>query len=100
MTKYEQKCINLAVEQVLDSLFLPYDLRWERLRSCSAKVAQAGDWYVLRSYRTIVAVIDQNTGICYDFLRKVYGYTSTSAQHIAKFRNDYGATSTMTWREV
>ena len=29
------------------------------------------------------------TGICYDVLRLVYGYTSTSAQHIAKFRHDY-----------
>ena len=65
----------------------------KQLRSCSACVhtcvlEETGEVvYVLQSYRTIIAIISGNC--LYDFLRYVYGYTSTSAQHIAKFRNDY-----------
>lgn len=62
-----------------------------RLRSCSANVYRKGKYYVLESYRTFIAFIDTETDTCYDFLRYVYGFTSTSAQHIAKFRRDYGA---------
>lgn len=100
MTKYEQKCINLEVEQILDSIVIPSNATWVKLRSCSASVAQCGRFTVLRSYRTIVAAIDTDTGICYDFLRKVYGYTSTSAQHISKFKHDYHAVDCKTWKEV
>ena len=62
-----------------------------QLRSCSAKVYKQGKYWVLQSYRTVVAFIDTDTDTLYDVLRWVYGYTSTSAQHIAKFRHDYGA---------
>jgi hypothetical protein len=61
-----------------------------KLRSCSAVVHETDNYYFLQSYDTIVAFIDKNTDTCYDVLRLVYGYTSTSAQHIAKFRSDYG----------
>lgn len=101
MKKSEQLAIN---EQVLNALTVfnganvstRTDL-WKPLRSCSAEVAPAIDnetgeilYYVLRSYHTIVAIIDIKTDTLYDFLRYVYGYTSTSAQHIAKFGQDYG----------
>ena len=59
-----------------------------RLRDCNACVLASGNYYLLKSYSTIIAAIDAD-GNLYDFLRYVYGYTSTSAQHIAKFRNDY-----------
>ena len=59
-----------------------------RLRSCNACVLISGNYYLLKSYSTIVAAIDAD-GNVYDFLRYVYGYTATSAQHITKFRNDY-----------
>lgn len=62
-----------------------------QLRRCSADVYETDNLYVLRSYSTIVAVIDKTTDTLYDFLRYVYGYTATSAQHIAKFKHDYGA---------
>ena len=61
-----------------------------KLRSCSAVVHETDKYYFLQSYNTIVAFIDKSTGTCYDVLRLVFGYTSTSAQHIAKFRHDYG----------
>lgn len=61
-----------------------------RLRTCQAYVYETPSFYVLRSYKTVVAIIEKSSDICYDFLRAVYGYTSTSAQHISKFDKDYG----------
>lgn len=61
-----------------------------RLRSCTAWAYETSNYYFLRSYNTIIAFIDKTTDTCYDVLRLVYGYTSTSAQHIVKFRHDYG----------
>lgn len=99
MTKSEQTAINAevltAVERFNSMHFAPTN--WKKLRSCSAEVAPCVDpdtgeilYYALRSYRTIVAIIDCRTDTLYDFLRYVYGYTSTSAQHISKFAHDYG----------
>lgn len=68
---------------------LPYDYKPARLRSCSAKVYETPNYYLLRSYNTVVACIEKSTGICYDVLRHVFGFTSTSAQHISKFICDY-----------
>ena len=62
-----------------------------RLRTCKATVYETKHYYVLASYNTFVAAINKDSGIMFDFLRYVYGYTATSAQHIAKFRNDYHA---------
>ena len=116
MKKSEQLAIN---EQVLNTLTefnnanvsTRTDL-WRQLRSCSAEVAPVIDaetgellYYVLRSYRTIVAAIDVRTDTLYDFLRYVYGYTSTSAQHISKFSKDYGSgkwgcAHSLTYRDI
>ena len=63
----------------------------EQLRHCTAWVWETLDYYVLQSYETFVACIEKATDTCYDVLRVEYGYTSTSAQHIAKFRHDYGS---------
>lgn len=45
----------------------------------------------LKSYNTIVAYIvkdyTNNETVCIDVLRYVYGYSATSAKHIAKFFN-------------
>lgn len=95
MTKNEQREINQQVLEYLQVYNDWVDARnvapeWKQLRSCSAEVAKVGNWYILRSYRTIVAIIDIQTDTLIDFLRYVYGYTSTSAQHISKFSKDYG----------
>lgn len=76
-----------------------------RLRTCQAYVYETPSFYVLRSYNTVVAIIDKSSDICYDFLRGVYGYTNTSAQHISKFDKDYGrgkwgCKERVTYREV
>lgn len=61
----------------------------KRLRSCTASVIETPHYWILRSYNTIISVTSKDTGVCYDVLRIVYGYTATSAQHIAKFTHDY-----------
>lgn len=71
-----------------------------QLRRCTADVYETDNLYVLRSYSTIVAVIDKTTDTLYDFLRFVYGYTATSAQHIAKFKHDYGTSKFGTEHEL
>lgn len=76
-----------------------------RLRTCQAYVYETPSFYVLRSYNTVVAIIDKSSDICYDFLRGVYEYTSTSAQHISKFDKDYGrgtygCKERVTYREI
>ena len=60
-----------------------------RLRYCSAVVLWTPRYFYLKSFNTIVACINRNTGVKIDMLRYVYGYTATSAQHISKFFNDY-----------
>jgi len=101
MKKDLQRAINEAVEDnytdALAELESKYGEFWgcyapcKKLRSCNALVYETDNFYVLQSYRTVVAVISKATNALYDALRTVYGYTATSAQHIAKFRNDYGS---------
>ena len=114
MKKSEQLAINEQVLTLVNDFNTTnnYTGTFQRLRPCSAEVAPVIDaetgellYYVLRSYRTIVAAIDVRTDTLYDFLRYVYGYTSTSAQHIAKFDKDYGmgkwgCANRVTYREV
>lgn len=69
-----------------------------RLRSSNACVWETEHFYILQSYATMVAAIDKESGVMFDFLRYVYGYTTTSAHHIAKFATDYDATSRYTYR--
>ena len=75
---------------------------WSRLRNCTAYVKESKNFFILRSYNTIVAFIDKRTGQKFDFLRYVYGYTSTSCQHINKFFRDYGdfRVNVYTYRKV
>lgn len=92
MKKNEQVEINNYVENTvndINALLRTYDapIKWYQLYRCSADTCAVGDWILLRSYSTIVAAYNVNTGEMFDFLRLVYGYTATSAQHIAKFRN-------------
>lgn len=63
----------------------------KRFRRCQATVGttESGEYTYLRSYNTIVCVIDNITGEAVDVLRTEYCYTSTSAQHIAKFLHEY-----------
>lgn len=98
MNKELQRCIN---SWCLDAMARANDdigenglsRNGDRLRYCRAFVYETSNYYILQSYNSFgVAIIDKNTKQCYDLLRYVYGYTSTSAQHISKFWHDYGDT--------
>ena len=87
--------------------YLPYlnENNWKRLRSCQAYVLETENYYFLKSYNTIVAVIEKSTDTLIDMLRREYGFTRTSAQHISKFCHDYCAGKwtchhIYTWRQT
>ena len=96
--KYPKIYSILAINDMDDDI--SNGMEWlGRLRYCQADVYRSkkyGTLY-LKSYNTFVASIESfldndgyYTSECNDMLRVVYGYTSTSAQHIAKFFADYG----------
>ena len=107
MNKNEQTIINQIIsnEKSRAELELGNYYSVTRLRTCQAYVYETDHYFWLSSYGTFVAFIEKTTDTCYDILRWVYGYTSTSAQHIAKFRHDYGQDKfgvhqSYTYREV
>ena len=92
MTKRENQalCNQICKEVYEDAIAeLKGNYSQKRLRTCSAVVFETENYFILKSYRTIIAVIDKTTDTLYDVLRYVYGYTATSAQHISKFEKDY-----------
>ena len=102
MKKSEQFKINNKVLTALveSKLYYEHLINKVRLNKCKAYVKETENYYLLYSYDTFVAFINKRENICYDILRLSYGYTSTSAQHIAKFRKSYGAVDTLTYRPV
>ena len=102
MTRQEQLIINDYCEREIPIVEseLANIVSVKRLRTCSAYVYETDSYYLLKSYATFVAFIRKSDCECFDILRNVYGYSATSAKHIAKFKNDYHAVSTQTWREV
>ena len=95
MTRQEQeKITEQAIEifnNAIEELRLCNTATSNRLRTCTACVWETEHYYILQSYNTFIACIEKETDTCYDVLRIEYGYTSTSAQHISKFRKDYGS---------
>ena len=106
MKKDQQVSMNEFVMQnynrMMDEFIEKKSYDGVQLRSCKACVYETENFFVMRSYESIVAFIDKFTGQKFDVLRWAYGYTATSAQHIAKFLSDYGdfRVSTYTYREV
>lgn len=102
MTRQEQLIINDYCEREIPIVESELEniVSAKRLRTCKAYVYETDSYYILKLYSTVVAFIRKEDCECFNILRKVYGYSATSAQHIAKFRNDYHAISTHTWREV
>ena len=90
----KQDLENMAAQDLFDRACVDWKIAYQnkpkRLRACQAWVYETNNFYILRSYNTIIAAIEKSTGYCSDMLRKVYGYTATSAHHIAKFMSDYG----------
>lgn len=90
MSNTNNLTVKSECKKAIKQVFIPA-FTVTRLRSCTAYVYNTPDYFVLRSYNTFVACINKHTGIGYDQLRVVYGYTATSAQHIRKFFTDYNA---------
>ena len=111
MKKQEQKQTNSMCDtlwseamQELNESGIRYD-DCKRLKSCQAYVYETENFFILRSYSTMIAAIDKKTDTLIDVLRGVYGYTSTSAQHIAKFgrtygKSKYGTKNRITYRDI
>ena len=89
--KEKQQIINNAIHLAHNEFENKNDnmVKMGRLRTCKATVYENERYIVLISYKTTVAIIDKHEQKAYDILRLVHSYTSTSAQHIAKFFNDY-----------
>ena len=107
MKKQEQTQINEYVKQAfehfvkyLDKCLPVSSAEKKQLRSCSAMTYTVGHYIILQSYATPVAFIDKSTGELFDVLRLVYGYTATSAQHIAKFASDFPRITRFTYKGV
>lgn len=113
MSKKTRAMIQAEInKQCLEVLDVMYDVIYTnppkyvgRLRSCKACVYENSMWYILKSYATIVAIIDKNTDTLYDFSRYVYGYTATTSQHISKFGKDFseqefGCKRVVTYRPI
>lgn len=110
MRKQEQVTINTLADKIWEQAFKEFENEYGRtepirLRSCKAYVVETTHYYFLKSYSTYVAVIDKEQDVLIDMLRYVYGYTNTSAQHIAKFSHDYGkgyfgCNTIYRWREI
>ena len=107
MKKEEQIAINNDVLCAID--YYNQELTgtgdFHRLDSCQAWWryiinAKTGEVVgaILISYNTLVAF--NINGVMYDFLRYAYGYTATSAKHIAKFRSLTNPSAVYTYRPV
>lgn len=85
-------------KEVWDSV--PDNATITRIDYCQCGYIVWGRYIFLVSYNTMIAYIDEN-GVLVDILRLVYGYTATSAKHIAKFRNKFpNFVYSITYREV
>ena len=106
MKRDEQLKVNEFCDVVMGAVYdaLRNRVDWQPFRSCQAStITLNGSITVLKFYNTVVAVVVENPkrgNVGIDYLRYAYGYTATSAQHIAKFFNDYGVSHRYTWREV
>lgn len=102
MKKAEQEAMNAyAIEQWV-SLESDYAnaVGAGRLASCQAWLYTASGVTFLMSYSTVVACHNHITGEFFDMLRFAYGYTATSAQHIAKFKRLMNPAKVFTYRPV
>lgn len=74
----------------------------KRLYKCNAYFYSIPGFIILESYATIIAFIDIEKRAFIDVLRFVYGYTSTSNQHMSKFKRlfDYAYDYEYSWRGI
>lgn len=102
--KQVQEAVNFCVKENFHRAMSEFDstlcIQVHRLRSCTAWVYETENYYILKSYDTFIASVNKEDGKLFDALRMVYGFTSTSAQHISKFWHDYGYGEKFTFRYI
>lgn len=62
-------------------------IKTHKLYSCNARIIETKKGFYLLSYSTYIGYYDKKKKEFDDVLRLVYGYTSTSSQHLAKFHH-------------
>lgn len=105
--KINQECVDefrgalqeLEEARISINGYLMYS-KFHKFLHCQASYIHTRNYTILLSYDTIVCVINRNNMIAYDFLRYVYGYTATSAQHITKFIRYFDAKEKYTYRVI
>lgn len=112
MSRFEQEKINAIVLSEYEDCMALINERYDfdllpkpiPLNYCQASVYSIDEYFILKSYDTIVACINTDKRIFVDFLRYEYFYTSTSCQHIAKFKRKYSEyfdeNSVYVWRDI
>ena len=82
------------MNKVYNAYYSSYPASFKRLYNCKALIVHVeySEWLVLKSCERVVAAFQVSTGILW-----VFGfYSTTTAQHVAKFckwlRNDYNTT--------
>lgn len=86
MKRKEQEQENAIVIEAMNKAMQEYKgIDGVQLCHCQAYVYETENFYLLKSYNTFIACMNKDTEDVYDALRIVYGYTPTSAKHIAKF---------------
>lgn len=103
MKKAEQKIINdFCMEKWAEAYEYigKHDYHIKPFRKCSAELIVSDRYIFLRSYRTLISVYDVDRNCVFDCLRYMYGYTSTSAQHISKFYHDMKANEFYRWERI
>ena len=103
MKRLEQESNNIVAMDIYNEAMKEfhnglYHSSFERLDYCQAWVLYTDNYILLKSYNTFIGAIEISTGTLVDVLRVVYGYTATSAKHIAKFRHYYPITKEITAR--
>lgn len=102
--KQVQEAVNFCVKENFNRAMVEYRtngyLSRKQLHSCTAWVYETENYYILLSYETFIASINKEDAKLFDALRMVYGYTSTSSLHIAKFWHDYGHGEKFTFRYI
>lgn len=95
MKQYNQSFENITARAIFNAACNELDAQqnpaYHCLRSCKACVFETENFYLLKSYDSLIAAIDKRTSICVDVLRDVFGYTHTSSCHTKKFFDDYAS---------
>lgn len=94
MTKKEQLEVNDTALQLWHCAIKEYKkqvitCKVHKLRHCDAKVYETEHYYILQSFKTLVAAICKDTNEVTDVLRYVYGYTQCSGRQISYFFHDF-----------